>query len=183
HPPRVAIIGAPNVGKSTLANQLFAQQRSITADLPGTTRDYVGEIANIDGLPIILIDTPGLRDAADPIEREAIAKADAIIASADLRIVVADPSQPQAPSGSAGNVIRVMNKADLFAGARSETYFYTVATTGEGVDALRAAIRRFFGCTDMTEVRPRWWTQRQREALSEEMQNPHADQSAKRAMS
>ena len=183
HPPRVAIIGAPNVGKSTLANQLFAQQRSITADLPGTTRDYIGEIANIDGLPIILIDTPGLRDAADPIEREAIAKADAIIASADLRIVVADPSQPQAPSGSAGNVIRVMNKADLFAGARSETYFYTVATTGEGVDALRAAIRRFFGCTDMTEVRPRWWTQRQREALSEEMQNPHADQSAKRAMS
>ena len=50
HPPRVAIVGAANVGKSTLANQLFGQQRSITVDLPGTTRDWVGETANLDGL-------------------------------------------------------------------------------------------------------------------------------------
>ena len=59
HPPRVAIVGAANAGKSTLANQLFAQERSITADLPGTTRDWVGEVADIDGLPVMLVDTPG----------------------------------------------------------------------------------------------------------------------------
>ena len=57
--PRVAIVGPANVGKSTLANQLFGQTRSITADLPGTTRDWVGEIANLDGLAVMLIDTPG----------------------------------------------------------------------------------------------------------------------------
>ncbi len=56
HPPRVAIAGAPNVGKSTLANQLFAQERSIAADIPGTTRDWVGEMANIDGLAVMLVD-------------------------------------------------------------------------------------------------------------------------------
>jgi len=62
NPPRVAIVGAPNVGKSTLANQLFGQERSITADLAGTTRDWVGEYTNVNGLPILLVDTPGLRE-------------------------------------------------------------------------------------------------------------------------
>ena len=70
--------GAPNVGKSTLANQLFAQQRSITADLPGTTRDWVGEMANIDGLPVMLVDTPGVRETSDAIEREAIERSGAV---------------------------------------------------------------------------------------------------------
>src|SRR5206468_1554210 len=69
HPPRVAIIGSANVGKSTIANQLFGQERSITADLEGTTRDWVGEIANIDGLAVMLIDTPGIRQTSDAIER------------------------------------------------------------------------------------------------------------------
>src|SRR5947209_2511557 len=84
HPPRVAIIGAPNVGKSTLANQLFAQERSITADLPGTTRDWVGEIANIDGLPVLLVDTPGLRSTQDQIELEAIERSRGQIERAEL---------------------------------------------------------------------------------------------------
>jgi hypothetical protein len=65
HPPRVAIVGVANVGKSTLANQLFAQARSITADFPGTTRDWVGEMANLDGLMVMLVDTPGLRETSD----------------------------------------------------------------------------------------------------------------------
>ncbi|HMB96724.1 MAG TPA: GTPase, partial [Tepidisphaeraceae bacterium] len=64
HPPRVAIVGIPNAGKSTLANQLFGKQRSITANLPGTTRDWVADFANLDGLPIHLLDTPGLRSSS-----------------------------------------------------------------------------------------------------------------------
>ena len=59
--PQVAIVGEPNVGKSTLANRLFGQERSITADVAGTTRDWVGEMANIDGLAVELVDTPGVR--------------------------------------------------------------------------------------------------------------------------
>ena len=72
HPPALAIVGAANVGKSTLANRLFGQERSITADVAGTTRDWVGETANIDGLPVMLIDTPGVRLTEDAIERAAI---------------------------------------------------------------------------------------------------------------
>src|SRR5205814_10504480 len=87
HPPRVAIVGAPNVGKSTLANQLFAQERSITADLPGTTRDWVGEIANLDGLVVQLVDTPGIRDTSDAIERQAIDRSRHQIEQADLVVL------------------------------------------------------------------------------------------------
>src|SRR5204863_10052028 len=94
HPPRVAIVGAPNVGKSTLANQLFAQRRSITADVPGTTRDYVGEIANIDGLPVMLFDTPGVRDTADPIEAAAIEHSSDVVRDADLILLVMDVMPP-----------------------------------------------------------------------------------------
>src|SRR5439155_5592202 len=89
--PKVAIIGPANVGKSTLANQLFAQERSITADIPGTTRDWVGEIANIDGLAVQLYDTPGLREAADEIEAAAIERSRGVVDEADLLIVVREP--------------------------------------------------------------------------------------------
>ena len=58
HPPKIAIVGEPNVGESTLANRLFGQQRSITADVPGTTRDWVGEMADIGGLAAMLIEYP-----------------------------------------------------------------------------------------------------------------------------
>src|SRR5262245_5147215 len=90
HPPRVAIVGAENVGKSTLANQLFAQERSITADVPGTTRDWVGELANIDGLVVTLIDTPGVRHTSDEIERQAIDRAVARTREADLVMILLD---------------------------------------------------------------------------------------------
>ena len=91
-PPRVAIVGVPNSGKSTLANALFARQRTITADLPGTTRDWIEDTANLDGFPIRLIDTPGLRPADCPIEQRAIANAREIIAQADLVILLLDPT-------------------------------------------------------------------------------------------
>jgi tRNA U34 5-carboxymethylaminomethyl modifying GTPase MnmE/TrmE len=96
-PARVVIIGPPNVGKSTLANQLFAQERSITANIPGTTRDWVGELANIDGVPVMLIDTPGLRDTSDPIESEAIEKSREVVQRASLVLRVTAP-EPQ-PNG------------------------------------------------------------------------------------
>jgi tRNA modification GTPase len=172
HPPRVAIVGAPNAGKSTLANQLFAQERSITADLPGTTRDWVGEIANIDGLAVMLIDTPGQRETSDQIESEAIRRSAAQIETADLVLLVLDASRPLEPQQSPlllrhPQAIRVINKID-----KSATWDWssidgiaTIATSGHGTSELRSAIQRHFGCHQLEIDRPRCWTERQRQEL------------------
>jgi small GTP-binding protein len=166
NPPRVAIVGAPNVGKSTLANQLFAQQRSITADVPGTTRDWVGEIANLDGLPVMLVDTPGVRETSDPIERHAIERSREVVRGADLIVYVIDATAPFAPSTDRAGVLRVLNKADRGMPPGLEYDVATVATTGQGVDELRRVIRERLRCDDLDPARPRVWTQRQRDVLN-----------------
>jgi tRNA modification GTPase len=174
HPPRVAIVGPPNVGKSTMANQLFAQERSITADLPGTTRDWVGEVADVNGLPVMLVDTPGLRPTADPIESSAITRAGEQIAAADLVLVVTDATRPRDAEQAAllhqyPNAIHVLNKCDKcnrINPTESEevtpTAIRTIATRGEGVESLRRAIASRFGCDALDPSQPRWWTQEQR---------------------
>ena len=175
HPPRVAIVGPANVGKSTLANRLFAQERSITADLPGTTRDWVGEIANVNGLAVMLVDTPGLRSTDDPIEGAAIELGRAQLAAADLVVLVLDASRPLWPEQGAllashSRALCVINKSDHPAAwalpeAEARNAIHTVATTGVGVDALRRAIAGTFGCDGVVLEKPRWWTPRQRADL------------------
>ncbi len=178
HPPRVAIIGAPNVGKSTLANRLFAHERVITADLPGTTRDWVGETANLDGLAVLLVDTPGIRQTADPIEAEAIARSGEQIQAADLVVVVTDASRPldgeQAEVLEAWpDALRVVNKADTAAPAWDIARVggvRTIGTTGQGIDDLRRTIRSRFGVVaGLDEKWPRWWTPRQKKVLEESL--------------
>ena len=183
HPPRVAIVGAANVGKSTLANQLFAQERSITADVPGTTRDWVGEIANVNGLPIMLVDTPGQRETEDAIERQAIHQSRQKISEADLVVLVLDGSaalKSQSPLiASYPNALVVLNKADQPAAfdASAMNALPTVATSGVGVADLREKIVAHFGCEELDMHQPRWWTQRQRDCLERalEMNDPAAD--------
>lgn len=170
HPAHVAIVGIPNVGKSTLANALFGHQRSITADMPGTTRDWVGEFADVDGVPIMLLDTPGVRESDDAIEQSAIALSREVIAEADLVMVVLDPTQPSAEQErlveAFGNVLRILNKADLAKGEFAADV-RTVATTGAGIAELRQAILARLGCSDLAATRSRCWTARQRALLAE----------------
>lgn len=167
HPPQVAIVGEPNVGKSTLANQLFGQEHSITADWPGTTRDWVGEMANIDGLAVRLIDTPGIRQTTDLIESAAIAAAAAQVERSDLVLLVLDATQaPGLPTERPG-AVRVINKCD-----QPPTWDFgpldaleISATVGRGIDQLRRRIARHFGIETPMPTRPRWWTMEQRKRL------------------
>jgi small GTP-binding protein len=173
HPPRVAIVGAPNVGKSTLANQLFARERSITADLPGTTRDWVGEIANLEGLAVMLVDTPGLRETDDAIEQEAIARSRKQIERADLVLVVLDVTRPMDDPEQNQlrerfpDAINVLNKCDLDPKREiaDGEVAYVSAKTGEGVGTLIDRIKTRFGCMSIDLGMPRCWTERQREWL------------------
>jgi tRNA modification GTPase len=180
HPGRVAIVGAANVGKSTLANQLFARERSITADVPGTTRDWVGEIANIDGLPVMLLDTPGLRATEDPIEAEAIRRSGGEVEKADLTVLVIDASRPLIGEQAEllkrfPRAIRVVNKVDKCGGWDIEELcaLQTVATVGTGTEALRRRIVFDLCREEPIQVhRPRCWTERQREIIGLAIKDP-----------
>ena len=91
---RVAIVGRPNAGKSSLLNLLLGHDRAIVSPIPGTTRDTIEETANIRGLPVIFVDTAGLRQAADDIEAEGIRRTHAATEAAELVLHVIDRSQP-----------------------------------------------------------------------------------------
>lgn len=178
--PRVAIVGAPNVGKSTLANRLFGEERSITADLPGTTRDWVGEVANIDGLAVMLVDTPGIRQTEDPIEREAIEKSSPQIRTAELVVLVLDAQRvgdaaSQRMREQFPKALRVMNKVDLVKNAAIEGMSQALAISAmrdEGVDAVRQAILQHFGCARLEPERARWWREDQGALLREAIDEP-----------
>ena len=169
HPPRVAIAGPPNVGKSTLANRLFAQERSITADLPGTTRDWVGALANLDGFVVTLVDTPGLRQTPDAIEAAAIDHAGAQLAGADLVVLVLDGSLPLDDASEIierfPRAMRVLNKSDLPAAFDPGSALRVSARLGDGIDALRSAISAQFRL-DARPGEPKWWTPEQRSRLA-----------------
>jgi small GTP-binding protein len=144
YPPTVAIVGVPNAGKSSLANRLFARDRTIVADVPGTTRDYVSDESDIDGLIVHLLDTPGVRDTKDPIEQHAIRLAQEKVKSADLQIVLLDLTQdlnPQLAMIEQGHESRLLvgNKCDLVR-PTSAVDVRVRAGTGEGIDLLRRAI-------------------------------------------
>lgn len=166
NPPIVAIVGAPNVGKSTLANCLFGRQRSITADLPGTTRDWVGEQVNLNGLVVTLVDTPGWRQTDDPIETQAIRQSGRIVEQASLILEVLDATRPLVRRFPEAHYA-ILNKWDAVCCPTDigEAYIRISAKTGEGVPELVRSILAYFGCVDLTKTYPRCWTQRQRAFL------------------
>lgn len=153
----LAIVGRPNVGKSSLFNQLVERERAIVTATPGTTRDLVSETVAIGGIPVRLVDTAGIRRALDEAESIGIRKSMEALADADLVLVVLDCSQSiteedtelleQAATRVA---IAVENKSDL-SGSQSDVLssllpsVRTSATTGEGIAALRNEILRHIG--------------------------------------
>ncbi len=141
----LAIVGRPNVGKSSLFNRLLEQDRAIVTDIPGTTRDLVSETAAIGGIPVKLYDTAGIRAGAELVETLGIERSYQAMADADLTLVVVDVSQPLDAEGHAliaraesqGRYLVVGNKCDL---GRQATGVAVSALTGEGIPQLRGAI-------------------------------------------
>lgn len=109
----VAIIGAPNVGKSTLLNALLGEQRAIVSDIQGTTRDTIEDTLILDGILFRLIDTAGLRETNDTIENMGIERSRQAAEKAQIIIYLSDNGQWTLDIGHSGTIIKVLNKADL----------------------------------------------------------------------
>lgn len=168
---KVVLAGAPNAGKSSLLNQFAGQDTAIVTDTPGTTRDLLREHINIDGLPLHIIDTAGLRASNDPIEQEGIRRAKAEVRSADRVLLISDSAQEPDLSQSVqtlretlGDEITdelpitiIQNKCDLSgkpAGVEKTPLGVVVsisAKTGEGVDSLRQLLLESAGLGTQTQ--------------------------------
>jgi tRNA modification GTPase len=153
----LAIVGRPNVGKSSLFNRLVERERAIVTATPGTTRDLVSETVSIDGIPVKLVDTAGIRRALDEAESIGIRKSMEAIADADMVLVVLDVSQPPAAEDhellqqvNGRPAIVVGNKCDLTRAQFSDVSsrlpkVRTSAISGEGIAELRSEILRHIG--------------------------------------
>ena len=148
------IVGPPNAGKSSLLNALAGSDRAIVTDIAGTTRDLLHEVVRIDGIELTLVDTAGLREGGDTIEREGMRRARNELARADLAIVVLDARNPDTGHAAVADAITgvaltlwLYNKADLIDGgllaaaAAPPGVLHVSALTGAGLDVLHARLR------------------------------------------
>jgi tRNA modification GTPase len=151
----VVLAGAPNVGKSSLLNRLAGQERAIVTPIPGTTRDALREPVQIEGVPLILVDTAGLRASSDQIEQLGIERTRREIAAADVVLVIAEATTEPAPLEdlpSGATRLLVFNKIDLHPGFAAPSGALGVsARTGAGLDPLRKAILEAAGWLSSAE--------------------------------
>jgi len=150
---RAAIVGRPNVGKSSLLNQLLGHDRAIVSPIAGTTRDTIEETANIRGLPVVFVDTAGLREAGDVIEQEGIRRSRESVAKAELILHVFDASEPFTPEDSSyleqfaqKKRVIVRNKVDLpsrldLPQTPHSRVIEVCSLTGQGMESLKDAIK------------------------------------------
>ncbi len=150
---RAAIVGRPNAGKSSLLNQLLGHDRAIVSAIPGTTRDTIEETANIRGLPVVFVDTAGLREAGDEIEAEGIRRSRESLANAEFILQVLDGSESLTPADenylkefAAKKRILVRNKIDLpsrlsLSEAIKSPVVEVCSISGKGIEALKDAIK------------------------------------------
>lgn len=164
---RVTLVGRPNVGKSSIFNNLLRLDRAIVTDIPGTTRDTLSEVINIKDVPVLLSDTAGIRVSQDQIERLGVERTRRAIIDADLLVVVIDGSQPlnsedREVISEAGESRRlfVVNKCDLGlvdfeeirAASDGAPLINISAKNGHGLDALQKAIIEPFSVHDSFET-------------------------------
>ncbi len=153
----VLILGKPNVGKSSLLNNLLREKRAIVTSQPGTTRDVIEEVVNMGGLPVRILDTAGIRNADDLVEQEGVRRALERIPGADLVLFVLDTSRPFSEEDASilaelrrSRVVVVRNKIDQPVGIETPAFpaewqVVDVSTmTGTGMDRLRQTIRDTF---------------------------------------
>jgi tRNA modification GTPase len=155
----VAIVGAPNAGKSSLLNQLAGRDVAIISEEAGTTRDLIEVKLDLAGLPVFVTDTAGIRETDGAVEKIGIERARERAASADLVLLLEDVSAPQAInlSDTAGEIWRVGNKVDLIDTKQSGYWDYRIsARSGDGVDELLKAITEFAHAKagDISDVLP-----------------------------
>lgn len=163
---RVALVGRPNVGKSSLFNGLLSSDRAIVTEIPGTTRDTISEVINIEGIPVLVTDTAGLRSSSDRIEQLGIERTRRVIADADLIVAVLDGSQPLIDEdieivreASGNRSVVALNKSDLetFCSNNAQQIDDNLvsvsvsAKTGSGLDALCAEIIKPFAAGYLDE--------------------------------
>lgn len=152
---KVALVGRPNVGKSSIFNTLLAYDRAIVTSIPGTTRDSVSEYINISGVPVLLTDTAGVHTSEDEVEKLGIERTHRIVADADLVLIILDGSSELTAEDysiaslcSTSKSLIVVNKLDmLISPLHGESFqlnspkpIYVSAKTCEGFNSLRAAI-------------------------------------------
>lgn len=153
------IVGKPNVGKSSLLNSLLMEKRAIVTDVPGTTRDVIEEYINIDGVPVKIIDTAGIRETEDVVEKIGVEKSKEKINEADLIILMLDLSRELDDEDKEiieyikdKKYIILLNKSDLdgkinresISNLNSKYIIETSAKTGQGLDRLKECIRELF---------------------------------------
>jgi tRNA modification GTPase len=145
----LAIVGRPNVGKSSLFNRLLEQERAIVTEIPGTTRDLVSEATSLQGIPVKFIDTAGIRPSQDLVESLGMERSFQAMADADLTLVVLDLSAPIQDEDLqlierarlSGSCLLAANKCDLPRRAQlPEDALEVSALTGQGIDSLRQRI-------------------------------------------
>ena len=149
------IVGPPNAGKSSLLNALAGSERAIVTDIAGTTRDLLRETVRVDGVELNLVDTAGLREGGDAIEREGMRRARAELERADLAIVVLDGREPEAGRAAVADAITgvpqvlwLYNKADLLADPDAGgDALWISARTGAGLDEVHRRLHDLAGGT------------------------------------
>lgn len=161
----VALVGQPNVGKSSLLNRLAGQERAIVTDIPGTTRDLIHADLTLDGMPVQIVDTAGLRESTDPVELEGVRRARDQAARADLVLVIEDdrhaaPGAGQSPAVAellqAGiepaRLIRVCNKIDLSGAAAGAVEAAGDPAAGAPVESVRVSALSSAGVDVLVEL-------------------------------
>jgi len=156
----VVIAGKPNAGKSSLLNQLAGQESAIVTDVPGTTRDILREHIQLDGLPLHIIDTAGLRESEDVVEQEGVKRAKQVIEKADRILFVVDIEDKdetilESLPENIG-VTKILNKIDKKnilpkITENDDTKIYLSAKTGNGIDLLKQHLKSCMGYQQKTE--------------------------------